>query len=145
MKKAKVFGQTFDDVISGRQTDLERSMLVFSVGSKNELDRKALAAAVLAWRALKIKSTTAITMHFGGYDDDPRELWQIPEVCAFIQKFCAKTSAHTHPQVEPQSRDWLLACGADPSQSVTVHMISPQESLDRSAAFFKQTIKPKDK
>src|SRR4051812_3396937 len=143
MKKAKVIGQTFDDILGGDKPDLDRTMLAFSIGSRGELGRRALASAVLAWHAIKIEPTTAIVMHFGGYDDDARELWQIPEVCTFVQKFCAKTKAHQHPQVEPQSRNWLLACGADPTQSVTVNMITVQQSLEESSAFFKATLKPK--
>lgn len=137
----KVFGQTFESIIDGDKPDLKQTMVAFSIASKDEMNRRALAAAVLAWRALKIEASTAIVMHFGGYDDDPRELWQIPEVCSFIQKFCAKTKAHEHPQVEPQSRNWLLACGADPSRSVAVKMISAEESLRQSGEFFKATIK----
>jgi hypothetical protein len=143
--KKGIYGQIFDDIISGSNPDLNRTVLIFSVGAKDSLTRKALSSAVLAWRALKIKSDTAITMHFGGYDDDPRELWQIPEVRHFVQQFCAKTKAHEHPQVEPQSRNWLLACGADPTLRVTVEMITEQESLAKSAEFFKEMIKPKDK
>jgi hypothetical protein len=139
-----LFVQTFENIVSGDKPDLARTMLAFSIGSKAEMDRKALASAILAWRALKIEPSTAIMMHFGGYDDDPRELWQIPEVCSFVQKFCVKTKAHEHPQVEPQSRNWLLACGADPSRPVMVQSISPQESLARSAEFFKQVIKDQD-
>jgi hypothetical protein len=139
--KMPIFVQTFENILSGDKPDLVRTMVAFTIGSKTEMHRKALAAAVLAWRAIKIEPTTAIIMHFGGYDDDPRELWQIPEVCRFVQKFCAKTKAHEHPQVEPQSRDWLLACGADPSRPVKVQSISQRESLARSAEFFKQVIK----
>jgi hypothetical protein len=144
-KPVGVFVQTFDNIISGSdQPDLKQAMLAFSIGSKGEMDRRAMAAAVLAWRALKIEKNTAIVMHFGGYDDDPRELWEIPEVRRFVQKFCAKTNAHEHPQVEPQSRNWLLACGADPLRPVIVNQITAEQSLQESAEFFKQTLKPED-
>jgi hypothetical protein len=136
--------QTFEKIVSGDKPDLSRTVLVFSLGNKSDLGKRALASAVLAWRALKIEPTTAIAMHFGGYDDDPRELWEIPEVCRFVQKFCARTKAHEHKQVEPQSRGWLLLCGADPSKRVSVNMISVEESLKQTNEFFKQVIREGD-
>lgn len=142
---AEFIKQTFDEILGSGSPDLKRTMIVFSVASKGDMNRRAMAAAVLAWRALKIEPSTAITMHFGGYDDDPRELWQIPEVCSFVQRFCAKTDAHKHPQVEPQSRAWLLACGADPTQRVIVLPITVDQSVERSTEFFKTTLKPEDK
>jgi hypothetical protein len=138
--------KTLESILDGDRPDLKRTVLGFTVGEKGLMNRKGIATAVLAWRALKIEPTTAIVMHFGGYDDDPRELWDIPEVCTYVRKFCAKTNAHEHPQVEPQSRNWLLLCGADPERPVSLWPISRQESLNRTAAFFKQVIPPeKDK
>jgi hypothetical protein len=137
--------KTLESILDGDRPDLKRAVLGFMVGTKANMNRKDMATAVLAWRALKIEPTTAITLVFGGYDDDPRELWEIPEVCTYVRKFCAKTNAHEHPQVEPQSRNWLLLCGADPKRSVSLWPISQQESLDRTAAFFKQVIPPEDK
>jgi hypothetical protein len=132
--------KTLENLLDGDKPDLRRTVLGFMLATKGEMNRKAMATAVLAWRALKIESTTAITLVIGGYDDDPRELWEIPEVCTYVRKFCTKTNAHEHPQVEPQSRNWLLLCGADPERSVSLWPISRKEALDRSAAFFDQVI-----
>jgi hypothetical protein len=132
--------RTHETIVGGAREDLDRTVIAFSIGEKSDLSRKALATVVLSWRALQITPSTAIIIHFGGYDDDPRELWQIPEVCGFIQKFCAKTRAHEHPAVEPASRDLLLACGADPNTRVAVNMISPAASIEKTAAFIKDVM-----
>jgi hypothetical protein len=129
-----------DQLVSGEKFDLTETVFVFTICERGRLTRKALATAVLAWRTLKIKTSTAIMIHVIGYDDDPRELWQIPEVCEFVQKFCAKTKAHQHKALEPMSRAVLLACGADPVFKVSVNMISAEQALQESMKFFKARL-----
>ncbi|MEY9493702.1 hypothetical protein [Bradyrhizobium elkanii] len=140
----KIDYATHESIISGNRHDLQRTLLAFSLGAAPHLNRRALSAAVLSWRALKIRASTAIVIHVGGYDADPRELWEIPEVCDFVRRFCEKTDAHKHPAVEPQSRNLLLLCGADPDFQPRLAQISRQESLARSQTFFKQRIGGKD-
>ena len=122
--KGKVEFVLHDALVSGEKFDLEQTVMVFTICERGRLDRKTLATAVIAWRNLQIQKNTAVMIHVGGYDEDPRELWQIPEVCTFVQKFCAKTKAHEHPALEPMSKGVLLACGADPYQLVSVNMIT---------------------
>lgn len=135
---------THDSIVSGSPQDLQRTVLFFSIGSRDDLSRKALAYAVMSWRALEVKPTTAITLHFGGYDDDPRELWQIPEAREFIRKFGVKTNAHKSPALEPISRALLLACGVDPTKHVFVDMITKEAALEKSNAFFNAQLRKDD-
>ncbi|KRR21305.1 hypothetical protein CQ14_06560 [Bradyrhizobium lablabi] len=137
---ARIEYATHDSIVSGKLQDLERTVVFFSIGSADDLSRKALATAVMSWQALKVQPSTAITVHFGGYDEDPRELWQIPEAREFIRKFAVKTNAHKHPALEPTSRALLLACGADPTKRVRVSMITENEALEESTRFFKSRI-----
>lgn len=137
----KIEYQLFEDIVSGQPHDLTKTMMVFSLCSRTEMHPHALEMAVTAWNRLKFKPTTAVTFHVGGYDDDPRELWEIPEVCVFVIEFCARTGAHNHPAVEPISRNWMLACGGDPDIKATVDMISEQDALEQSNDFFKSRIK----
>ncbi|MGY2987651.1 hypothetical protein [Bradyrhizobium sp. USDA 4508] len=137
---AKFEYATHDGIVSGKLQDLERTVVFFSIGSADDLSRKALATAVMSWRALKVQPSTAITVHFGGYDEDPRELWQIPEAREFIRKFAVKTNAHKHAALDPTSRAVLLACGADPSKRVYVNMVTEDEALKESTRFFKSRI-----
>lgn len=136
----KIEYQLFEDIVAGKSADLGSTMMVFSIGTAGILHSKALAYAVMSWRALKIRPSTAIVMHFGGYDEDPRELWTIPEVRKFVQKFCAKTGAHKHPALDPTSRAWLLACDVEPGLKVHVNMVSVEKSLDDSMEFFKSRL-----
>lgn len=132
--------KTLESILSGDKPDLDRTVLTMVIGERGSFNRKGLATAVLAWRALKITPTTAIALLIGGYDNDPRELWEIAEVRSYVQKFCAKTEAHKHPQVEPQSRNWLMLCGADPTVRPECVLISNQESAKRTIDFFKQVV-----
>jgi hypothetical protein len=130
-----------DDIAAGKPVDLERTVMVFSIGTAPHFSFKAIAAAAASWQALKIKPSTAIVTHFGGFDEDPRELWEIPEVRRFVQRFCAKTDAHKHPALEPTSRAWMLACDVEPGLKVHVDMITEEKSLDQSMDFFRSRLK----
>jgi len=132
---------THDEIVSGQKFDLERTVMMFSIGEYPRLYSKALATAVMSWRALKIKPSTAIIIHLGGYDNDPRELWDIPQAREFIRKFAERTGAHKHPAIDPTSRALLLACGADPELKVKVDMITAEEATERDLEFFKSRLK----
>ena len=137
----KIEHQLHEDVVAGKpQMDLDRTMMVFSIGNAPYFSRRAVSMAVLSWRAMKIKPSTAVVMHFGGFDDDPRELWTIPEVRLFVQRFCAKTGAHKHPALDPASRAWLLACDVEPGLKVHVEMVTVEKSLEESMEFFKERL-----
>jgi hypothetical protein len=134
--------RTHESVVSGQcNEDLARTVMVFSIGAAPYLNRKALAFAVLSWRALKIKPSTAIVLHLGGYDQDPRELWQIPEARDFIRRFGEKTEAHKHPALDPNSRNLLLLCGVEPDLHVEAIMIPAEQSTSQTMEFFKSRIK----
>jgi hypothetical protein len=133
--------RTHEGIVSGQREDLTRTVMMFSIGTAPYFNRKALATAVLSWRALKIKPSTAIVIHLGGYDEDPRELWQIPEARDFICRFCEKTQAHKHPALDPMSRNLLLLCGAEPDLNVGAIMIPAEESIRQTQEFFKSRIK----
>lgn len=136
---------THENIVAGERHDLGHTMLTFSIGTRPYFNRKALATAVVSWRALDIKPSTVIVLHLGGYDDDPRELWQIPEARDFIRRFAEKTKAHEHPAVDPISRNLLLACGADPDLKVSVDMITVDDALRQMGEFFSEVMKKEDK
>lgn len=131
---------THEHIVAGERHDLQRTLMTFSLGTGPHFNRKDLAVAVMSWRALVFMPSTAVMIHVGGYDQDPRELWQIPEAREFIRKFCEKTKAHENPAIDPMSRALLLACGADPNRYVDIKMISREEALRQSQAFFKSRI-----
>jgi len=116
---------THERVVAGDNDNLEGTVLLFQLGNRDDLTDKALATAVMSWRRLPIQPSTQILLSIGGYDNDPRELWDIYEVRRYVQRFCEKTKAHRHPQVERESRNWLLLCGADPSVNAILYREPP--------------------
>ena len=55
-----------------------------------------------------------IVPSISGYDDDPRELPEIPEVCAFVTKFCAACIFFSVPlykwKMTNETRGWIAGC-----------------------------------
>jgi hypothetical protein len=59
-------------------------------GKDPAADEAYFRSALSAWNACRHKPLHADAMIFvtiGGYDDDPRDLWEIPEVIAFMGRF----------------------------------------------------------
>jgi hypothetical protein len=81
-----------------------------------------LQTAIEAWnRALKrIEgiSDVCIAVAVGGYESDPRDLWEIPEVCAFMARWARAVQPLDEPRLLPGARQLLLGIGADPDQKV---------------------------
>jgi len=124
---------THRDAAQGK--DIDADLVMFSMCGKGEMDATVLADAVAAWR--RLAKVEHIMLHVAGYDDDPRELWQIAEVRDFVRRFCAETQAHQSPALDPTSKALLLACGGDPSIKVTVEPITVEEALARDMAWSK--------
>lgn len=124
----KFHGITHAEVVEGAEIG-DHDVSVFTVCGKGEMTRKRLAEAVVAWRRMVAEKPRVIIIHVFGYDDDQRELWHIPEVCNFVQRFCAKTKAHEHEALAPDSRSVLLGCGADPSRPVIVNVVSQEKAM----------------
>jgi hypothetical protein len=64
------------------------------IGARDDLSRET--AEKSAWGvALAITRLPDATHHLmiSGYDDDPRELWDIPEVCVFVRQFSDSLAA----------------------------------------------------
>src|SRR4051812_9626305 len=60
------------------------------IGAKDHLARRDVLAAANAWRSLVRRAITPIILVVDGYDDDPRELWAIPEVAAFVRRWAER-------------------------------------------------------
>jgi len=132
---------THESIVAGELQNLDRTLLAFSIGARPYLGKRALSTAIMSWRALKITPSTAVVIHLGGFDDDPRELWDIPEARDFIGRFAEKTQAHKHPAIDPMSRNLLLLCGADPELHARADMITKEQALEQTNEFFKSRIK----
>lgn len=60
----------------------------FVIGMRGELTKQAAAQAARVWRQTRARHPDVpFTVSIAGYDDDPRELWQFPDVCRFVRRF----------------------------------------------------------
>lgn len=63
--------------------------LGIQIGVAGKLDRAALRTAIRSTQKLiaHISPLTAIDIALGGYDDDPREIYEIPEARRFVMAY----------------------------------------------------------
>jgi hypothetical protein len=61
------------------------------IGHRDNIDDlRAVVLPAVAFKLAAKNPKTRIAIMVGGYDDDPRELWQIPEVRKYLQVFAQK-------------------------------------------------------
>ncbi len=77
-------------------------LIVLQIGAKGNLTKHKAKKMGLAFRVARSKyPESKIAFSIDGYDDDPREIYQIPEACEYI-KLWAKASGFD---------DWRTAIG----------------------------------
>jgi len=78
----------------------EYDEIIYVVGDKNELTREiAIKSAISFMLTILSNRHAPITMVMAGYDDDPREIWQIPECLEYMRVFaetCGKIGIPEH-------------------------------------------------
>lgn len=98
--------------------ELDRTFIGFAIGHRRGIeDRRPGARA--GWLGIAAQNWKAIEGQEGviafvveGYDDDPRELWDIPEVCLFVRDWVEMTSAFDDDRILQDARRFLLVlCG----------------------------------
>jgi hypothetical protein len=113
--------RTFDDLGGYDETlpvDGDRTVLVLTIGLRGELRNMQAHEAAKAWQALLARYPKAIIMlSVAGYDDDRREIWEIPEARDYVCRW-AKLAGLDHSaaaMTSPLDRDavgLLAKCGA---------------------------------
>jgi hypothetical protein len=75
------------------------------VGGRNDLSDSTLAETLRHLNGTVRTSTTG-PVHLGvdGYDDDPRELWEIPEVRDYIRRLILGLDLEVKSRLDPLSR-----------------------------------------
>jgi hypothetical protein len=59
--------------------------ILFQYGKRGDLTEKAAQKAGDAWRKVIARYPNAVyVLAIPGYDDDPRELWEFPDVCEYV-------------------------------------------------------------
>lgn len=100
----------------------------FTIGERGKLTRYYAKTAGKIWKQLMSKfprggpPSAAIALHFLGYDEDPRELWEIEEVRKYVQRFAhfaGIDDAADHDEwLSPLGVALLGACGVPCSADV---------------------------
>jgi len=67
------------------RVDADCDTIVFQYGKRGDLTEKAAQKAGDAWRKVIARYPNAVyILIMPGYDDDPRDLWEFPDVCAYV-------------------------------------------------------------
>ena len=90
-----------------RKSERGYDMMMFTIGSRDDLTPSMCEKAAAAWRRITAENSKAkFMLHIGGFDDDPRELWEFPEVCAYAQQWAKLVGLDT-----PEEADkWVGSC-----------------------------------
>jgi hypothetical protein len=98
----------------GRQT-----VVAFEIGSRDALTPDKAQRAAQKWRDVVAKHPRAcFVLMIPGYDDDPRELWEFPEVTAYVRHFAEAAGIRyvndvpgSDPEVRGNMAGFLAGCG----------------------------------
>jgi hypothetical protein len=89
------------------------------LGSRGQLTKRLAKEMGRAFRQLRERQpTTPIGLLVDGYNDDPRDLWEVPEVCRYVQwwaRFAGLSDwriAETIPWHSDDDLALLARCGA---------------------------------
>jgi hypothetical protein len=74
----------FDDSAWWPERDAQG--IAFAIGLRGELGKAEARNAAKAWREVTNRYPKGVfILNIPGYDDDPRELWEFPDVCRFVR------------------------------------------------------------
>jgi hypothetical protein len=66
----------------------QRLMIAYNIGWRGKLTNKNAQEYAEGWRTMRAKHPAATFCPIvAGYDEDPRELWEIPEVVKYVRQF----------------------------------------------------------
>jgi hypothetical protein len=69
-------------------SDQDNTLIVMTIGMPGDLTRQEAETAARAWLATHKRYPRATTwLQIAGYDDDPRELYEFPEVTRYVRRF----------------------------------------------------------
>lgn len=91
-------------------------IIVLAIGGRGKLSDEQARAAAKQWKSAIARNYKYLSISIDGYDDDPRELFRIPEVCSYVKKFVlyAEITPELAVRLIPNSQGcgMLAACGA---------------------------------
>jgi len=94
-------------------------VLVLTIGDTDHMGDENINESVLAYKIVLFSSPAVKEVHIvlGGYDDDEREIWEIPVAKAYVRRWAHFAGIHTYQQaVAGHLHKWsiglLAKCGA---------------------------------
>lgn len=96
----------------------EDKVILFTIGMRGELTRGAARHAADAWRSMLVEYPTAnVCPQIAGFDDDSRELWEIPEARDYICDWARfadldHSAAVVTSPLDQHALAFLAKCGA---------------------------------
>jgi hypothetical protein len=96
------------DALPPRDGDDGRGMSnQYLIGRRDSLSKREALIAAEGWRKLTARYPRAsFLLMIAGCDDDPREIWEFPEVCRYVRQW-AKATGLDNPDVADL---WLGSC-----------------------------------
>jgi hypothetical protein len=94
----------------------DAGFIVFTMGMRDELTKREADRLARAWcETSKRFPNSQFYLQVAGYDNDPRELWEFPEVTHYVRRFARTAGLDSEEAVtkwlEPIGTGFLAACG----------------------------------
>jgi hypothetical protein len=95
------------------------------LGERGRLTRRTAKRAAKFWKeCLRLQPKAHVILHIGGYDDDPRALWEFDEVRTFVQQFARfagiADAMDYFDRLDSSGVAFLAACGVPCSEKVVL-------------------------
>jgi hypothetical protein len=91
--------------------------ILVAVGTRNQLTKAAARDTAAMWRETTQRyPKAAFHISLSGYDEDPRELWELPEAARYVRwwaRFAGMDDPATASHfLDPEGMTFLAVCGA---------------------------------
>jgi hypothetical protein len=99
--------------------DGDGAFIPFTIGARGNLTKPAARDAAMVWRQMTANYPKAVLYpHLIGYDEDPREIWELPDATRYVRLWARLAGIHS-PDDIPHAElvagtgllGFLAACG----------------------------------
>jgi hypothetical protein len=89
----------------------------FCIGTRGDLNRQEAKRAAKSWlEHIKRHPKARFVIHLAGYDDDPRDIWEIDEAARYVRRWARLAGLDdidvAGARLDDRALAWLGACGA---------------------------------
>jgi hypothetical protein len=92
-------------------------VICFCIGGRGDLNREEAKRAAKSWlEHIKRYPKARFVIHLAGYDDDPRDIWEIDEAARYVRRWARLAGLDdidvAGARLDDRALAWLGACGA---------------------------------